>query len=188
MTCRCPWVRAHTQHPTGRAHTQHTCPHGRTVSSHTRVCAPRGKLRGPGQERGQPRRSLSGSVQLLTTLSPPGPRPALLEPTFTPSSSYAFFPCAPELGSATRLCWDLVIFTAAGRKLSERREGFAKRLVPNALSHGQPSPGGQTFPGSAGMVAVVSLDQPQHLPEGPSLTSWLSATTNSSLRTGDTLV
>lgn len=77
---------------------------------------------------------------------------------------------------------------AAGRKLSERREGFAKRLVPNALSHGQPSPGGQTFPGSAGMVAVVSLDQPQHLPEGPSLTSWLSATTNSSLRTGDTLV
>lgn len=58
--------------------------------------------------------------------APPVPRPSLPE-FLSPNSSCTFLAPFPELSSATRLCWDLVIFTAAGSELFERREVFAKR-------------------------------------------------------------
>lgn len=132
--------------------------------------------------------SLCGPAQPLATLTPPAPRPALPEPLHLLFllhilSLCPFLNSVPLPGSAGTL----LFLQLQGANSQREGKAFLRRRGPDALSHHQPSPKGQSFLGSAGTVAMVSPDQLQGLPEGPSLTSWLSDTANSPLRAGDTL-
>lgn len=179
---------AYTRRALWGEHTHwHVCTHRCTVSSNTYVCAPLEQLHQCEQAWGQRHRSPCGPPVVLawprTSPRPPGPQPALPEPLHPLFLRHILSLC-PFLNSVLPpgSAGTLLFSQLPGANSQGERKALLRGRVPDALSHRQSSPKGQSFPGSAGTVAVLSQDQLQDLPD------WLQATANSPLRAGDTWV